>query len=403
MLLKTTHKSFVTVLNLALALLTAMSPFAIDTYLSAMPDMATHYGVGINMIELTLTLYFLGFALGNFIGGPLSDSFGRKKIAVTGIILYGVSAILIPFTNSIYLIWILRLTQAFGGGFASVTAMVFVKDLFHGKQVAKMATIIGMIMMLAPLFAPVIGGALLHAGSWKLIFYFLAGFSILLLLIFTLIIPESRPIELQTKQLTRKQLIGNYQLFFKNKKAVLLLFSVAFSVSGMFTFITSASFIYMDFFNFKAEIFPLLFGANVVLNIVLSLLNTYFLRKHEPEQMLYIGLILQLIAGVIMAIAVLLPSPSFWAVFFSIVLFVGSLGMVMGNGTAMILHLTPEISGSANATIGVTRFVISFVTGSIPALFHSGNLIPIGIVMFICSLLGNVLFVAFKRQNTLTY
>lgn len=397
MAIKKSHKSFVTILSISLALLTAMSPFAIDTYLSAMPDMANYFNVGINLIEITLTLYFLGFALGNFIGGPLSDSFGRKKIALTGIILYGSAAFIIPFTSSIYHIWGLRLIQAFGGGFASVTAMVFVKDLFQGKQVAKMATIIGMIMMLAPLFAPLIGGALLQQGSWKLIFFFLTMFSLLLLLIFTFIVPESLPASKQNKQLTSNLFLKNYKLFFKNKYAVLLLFSLAFSVSGMFTFITSASFIYLDFFNFNAEIFPILFGANVILNIILSLLNNYLLKKQEPERMMQIGLLMQLCAGVIMLTSVLL-FPSFWIVFSAIVLFIGSLGLVMGNGTALILNLTPEISGSANATIGITRFLISFITGTIPALFHTGNLIPVGIVMLICTLLGNLFFMTFKKK-----
>lgn len=395
--IKPTHRYFVASLSIALALLTAMSPFAIDTYLSAMPDMANYFGVGINLIEITLTLYFLGFALGNFIGGPLSDSFGRKKIALTGIILYGLAALLIPFTNSIYQVWGLRLIQAFGGGFASVTAMVFVKDLFQGKKVAKMATIIGMIMMLAPLFAPVIGGALLNIGSWKLIFFFLASFSLLLLLIFTFTIPETLPPEKQTGKLTASRFVKNYKLFFLNKRAVLLLFSLGFSISGMFTFITSASFIYLDYFNFNIEIFPLLFGANVVLNIVLSLLNNYFLKRHNPERMMQVGLLLQLFAGAMIFLAVLFL-PNFWVIFSAIVLFIGSLGLVMGNGTALILNLTPKISGSANATIGVTRFIISFITGSIPALFHTGNLMPIGIVMFVCTVLGNLFYYFYKRK-----
>jgi hypothetical protein len=114
-----------------------------------------------------------------------------------------------------------------------------------------------------------------------------------------------------------------------------------------------------------------------------------------------IFIILQLFAGVILMVAVLFPAPSFVAVFMSIVLYVGSLGMIMGNGTATILNLTPEISGSANATIGVTRFIISFIAGTIPALFHTGNLIPIGIVMFICTLLGNIFFMMYKKKQVL--
>lgn len=163
----------------------AMSPLAIDTYLSAMPVMAKFFGVGINMIEITLTIYFLGFALGNFFGGPLSDAFGRKPIALTGIILYFLSALAIPFSEKIYFIWLLRFLQAFGGGFATVTAMVFVRDWFEGKQVARMATIISMIMMLAPLFAPVLGAGLLSFSGWQAIFYFLAFYAVVMFSIIT--------------------------------------------------------------------------------------------------------------------------------------------------------------------------------------------------------------------------
>jgi len=180
MTIKKTDKYFITVTSVLLAFLTALSPLAIDTYLSAMPVMAGYFGVGLNKIELSLTIYFMGFAAGNFLGGPLSDSFGRKTLALTGILLYMVTALAVPFCTQIEYVWVLRALQAFGGGFASVTAMVFVKDWFEGKQVARLATIIGMIMMFAPLAAPVMGTILLKAAGWKSIFYFLAIIAVFL-------------------------------------------------------------------------------------------------------------------------------------------------------------------------------------------------------------------------------
>ena len=376
----------------------AMSPLAIDTYLSAMPVMADFFGVGINMIEITLTLYFLGFALGNFFGGPLSDAFGRKPIALAGITLYCLSALIIPFSEKICFIWVLRTLQAFGGGFASVTAMVFVRDWFEGKQVARLATIISMIMMLAPLFAPVLGAALLSAGGWQTIFFFLTAYAILMFLVITFIMPESRQTEYITRRITSQQLIANYKVFFQHKKAVAMLFTISFAMAGMFVFITSSSFIYLEFFGFKHEQFPILFGSNVVFNVILSLMNTRLLKKYEPEQILKTGLWLQLIAGLVFFVSAIMPQPNFWLVFFSIVLYIGSLGMIFGNGTALILNKLPKISGSANATIGVTRFVLSFVAGTLPALFHTGNLVPIGIVLLVCVLTANGFFLLFSKN-----
>jgi len=389
------------VLSIMLASVVTLSPFAIDTYLAAMPMMAEYFGVKLNIIEFTITLYFLGFAVGNFLGGPLSDSFGRKPIALTGIFLYGVAAIGISFSSSIELILVLRAVQAFGGGFATVTANVFVRDWYSGKEVARFITIISMMMMLAPLFAPVIGAFLIHFNGWQAVFYFLAAFAAILFIAFAVVIPESRDKDLITNKISGQQIISRYKAFFADTQSVIFLFSISFSMAGLYVFLTSASFIYIDYFQVKNEQFPILFGSNVVLNILLSLLNTFLLKKYTPSQILKTGLLLQLLSGASLFFAVLFSEPSFWVVFGSIVLFIGSLGLVFGNGSAIILNYNPKVSASANATIGIARFVLSFLIGSIMALFHTETLIPVGTAMFSCSMLGNLLFawaVRYKNQ-----
>jgi len=398
MALKRESRYFIKSITLLLAMLTAMSPLAIDTYLSSMPIIADYFGVNISKVEISLTVYFLGFALGNFFGGPLSDAFGRKPLAVTGITLYGITSLLIPLCTSIEQIWILRALQAFGGGFASVTAMVFVRDWFEGKQVARLATVIGMIMMFAPLVAPIIGTALGQLIGWQAIFHFLAAFAFILWILFISFMPESREKGLLTRSITWKQFISKYQLFLQSKEAVLLLFTTAFSMAGMFVFITSSSFIYLEYFGLEPKIFPFLFAANVALNVALSFVNNRLLKKIEPYKMLRIGLYLQLLAGFIIFISTIQSDASFFSVFGSIVLFIGSLGMVFGNATAMILNTLPQISGSANAMIGVTRFIMSFIVGSIPALFYNGTLLPIGATMFACCIIAVIIFGFYTRQ-----
>lgn len=210
--------------------------------------------------------------------------------------------------------------------------------------------------------------------------------------------PESRKKGLLTKQLRSQQFLKNYKLFFSDKRAVLLLLALSLSSAGMFTFLTSASFIYIEYFGFKSTIFPLLFGSNIILNIGLSFLNTILLKRKEPEEILKTGMYLQLLGGIVLFTAVQFSEPSFWIIFFAIILFVGSLGMIIGNGTVVTLNLLPHISGSANATIGVFSFVFSFIASSIPALFHTGNLMPIGIAMFCCTLLANIFLFFFRKH-----
>jgi len=392
MSLNRTSKFFIPVLTMVMAAMVAMSPFAIDTYIAALPNIAEFFGVKLNVAELTITLYFLGFAFGNFFGGPLSDAFGRKTIALTGIALYGLTSLLITTCTKIEYVLILRVLQAFGGGFATVTGNVFIRDWYSGKQVARFVTIISMIIMLAPLFAPVLGAGLIHLYGWVSIFWFLFAFAILLFLSMWLLIPESRAPELITRKITGRQLLEKYQVFFSNKQSTILLFAISLPMSGLYVFITAASFIYIKYFGISQMRFPLFFSANVVLNIMLSFLNTMLLKKHDPEKILRYGLLLQLISGVTLVISVLMPDPQLWAVFASIVLYVGSLGLIFGNGTATILNHNPEVAGSANATIGIARFAISALIGSIMALFHTGDLVPFGIVLFFCTLTGNILY-----------
>ncbi|MBS2213669.1 multidrug effflux MFS transporter [Carboxylicivirga mesophila] len=392
-------KYFIPAITILLAMLTAMSPLAIDTYLSSMPIMADYFGVTINLVEITLTVYFLGFAMGNFFGGPLSDAFGRKTLAMTGITLYILSALSIPFCRTIEQVWVLRAVQAFGGGFSSVTAMVFVRDWFKGAKVARLATMVGMVMMFAPLVSPIIGTALGQLIGWQSIFWFLAAYGLVLWVLFYTFMPESREAHLITRRITPGQFFSKYKLFFQSKPAVLLLLATAFSMSGMFVFITSSSFIYLEYFGMKPEVFPILFAANVLLNVVLSLLNNRLLKKYSPQLLLKTGLFAGLVAATLIFIFTVDGEAHFIPVFAGVVFYIGSLGMVFGNATATILNLLPKISGAANAMIGVTRFVVSFLIGSLTAVFYTGNLLPLGISMFVCAVLANGFYWLYKRSE----
>ncbi len=397
MTIKRTHKFFLPVIAILLAALVTVSPFAIDTFIAALPDMALDFGVDIGVMELTVTLYFLGFSVGNFIGGPMSDAFGRKTIALIGIATYAIAALIIPYSQSIGFLLAMRVIQAFGGGFATVTSNLFIRDWYEGKQVARLITIISMIILLAPLFAPVLGTALIAWKSWKTVFYFLFIFATTLFVVFMLVIPESRDKSLLTRKLTAGQLLGKYKDFFASRLAVITLFAISFPMSGMYLFIAASSFIYLKYFGIEQKYFPLVFGSNVLLNILLSLWNTFLLKKHRPKNILQVGLWLQLASALLLVLAVTVFQSSFWVFFVGIVIFIGSLGLVFGNGSAVILNHNPAVSGSANATIGITRFLLSALIGSLLALFHTGNLLPIAFTMFACSLIGNILYTYVMR------
>jgi len=385
-------------MTIILAILVALSPFAIDTFLVAMPDMAEFFGVEINIIQLTITMYFLGFAIGNFLGGPLTDAFGRKTIALIGIAIYGLSAFLITISTKIEYVLALRILQAFGGGFATVTANVIVRDRYEGRQVARIITVMSMIMMLAPLFAPLIGTVILHRFAWKGIFVFLYLFAILIFTLLLVMIPESRPKELITRHITGQQLLSKYKVFFSDPLSVTLMFSISFAMAGLYVFLSTSSFIFLKYFGIESAQFPIVFGSIISLNILMSLLNTLLLKRFSPRQMLQVGLLIQLTAGLGLAVQSLTGWASLYSIIINLMLFMGSLGLIFGNGSATILNINPKVSGSANATLGITRFVISFFIGSIISIFQSKTLVPIMVAMLCCSLISNLLYFTIRKK-----
>ena len=163
------HKLLIVVL----AALSSVAPISIDTYIPSIPLVAEHFGVGIDKVEMTLTLFLLGFAL-----GPISDRIGRRKTSLMGLIGFSLFSFLIIFSASIYELWILRIIEAFFGGLIVVNANAMVRDMFKGKEAAKIFTLIGTIGMVAPLIAPAIGSFIIHFLSWKIIFLFLGIYAL---------------------------------------------------------------------------------------------------------------------------------------------------------------------------------------------------------------------------------
>jgi len=157
-------------LPLLLALLTALSPLAIDMYLPAMEAMAGDLQTSIHLVELSVSSYLLGFALGQLGGGPLSDRYGRRPLIITGLVLFALSSAALMLTTSLEALLALRFLQAIGGGLATVNSSAIVRDRFQGADVAKTLSLVSMIMMLAPLVAPMLGALTLSFAGWRTIF-----------------------------------------------------------------------------------------------------------------------------------------------------------------------------------------------------------------------------------------
>lgn len=372
-------------LTLLLAMLVALTPLAIDMYLPAMQRMALDLQAPIHQVELSVSGYLLGFALGQLCGGGLSDRWGRKPAIVLGLLVFSVSSFALVSVTSVDALLLIRVLQALGGGIAVVNSSAIVRDLYAGREVARVLSMIAMVMMIAPLIAPLLGALVAEFSGWRSIFSVLGGYAALVIGLFIWLVPESRG--RNAKRDDQPGMLQAYLRIIRHRQAMRYVLVLAFGFSGMFAFITTAPFTYLELYGVSPNLFPFLFGANIVTMMLFSRINIRCLNRVEPDRLLRVGVSLQALAGLGLVTASQFDVPLAVVVVLNM-LFVGSLGLIAANATAGCLEFFPDISASANAVIGVVEFSMGALVGLIWAQLHDGSMLPTAAVMAGCAWLG---------------
>ena len=247
---------------LILGLLSMLTPLAIDMYLPSFGAIASDLHVSKERIQTTLALFTMGFAVGQLLWGPLSDSYGRKPTIIVGVIVAAVIALWLTQVGELYHFYILRFLQGFFGSAPAVVAGALLRDLFNKEAFSKMISMVMLVTMVAPLVAPILGGYIADWFHWQAIFYLLTVLGLLAALLVWLRIPESLPKERRIPL----DIIGvwrNYRTVATNKRVIGYIFTNAFSYSGMFCFLTSGSLVYTGVYG----VAPQHFGYFFILNI----------------------------------------------------------------------------------------------------------------------------------------
>ncbi|MGI9282546.1 MAG: multidrug effflux MFS transporter [Endozoicomonas sp.] len=379
-------------LALMLAALVAIGPFGIDTYLPAMPAMAAFYDVSTASVQMSISLFFVGFALGQVVGGPVSDRVGRKPVALVGLSIFTLTSLLIIWTTSVEELLLLRFIQALGGGATTVISSAAVRDRYHGRDVAKMLSMVSMIMLMAPMLAPGIGAIALNFFSWQSIFAVLTVYGGLLLLMVVFQLPETNPNPKADGPLV-KGILQKYGEVLGTPKAMGFVLCTGFSLGCLFTFLTGSAFTYIEYFGVSTNLYPVLFGSNVLIYMMVNRLNMKLLNRYDPVQLIPIGIAIQLTSMVVFNLVLHFFNPGLPFVYLMITLTISSIGFIAANSTSCTLRYFPHSSGTANAVIGTLNFGLGGVVGILMSLMHDGTLVPIATTMFLVSFLSLVFFI----------
>lgn len=384
-----------------LAMLAALTPFAIDTYLPALPAMATYFGAPISLIQASLSSYLFGFAIGQIVGGPISDRIGRRPVGLAGLATFIAASLLIVLCRDAYELLALRFVQAAGGGCLSVIATSVVRDLFEGKDSARVFALVMLMMGVAPLVAPAVGAAMTEIWGWQSIFIGLAAYATLLALLVARVLPETahRQRILSGAPMLRTPVLHTYFNIIRHGKAAGYLLASSFSLSVLFIFLTNSSFAYMQYFGVSTTLFPLLIGANVISLMIFNRLNVPFLKRFDSPQIVLIGITLQVLAALLLLAYVVFAKPELVIIVSLVVFTIGCSGLIGPNCTSAYLAFFPDTTGSASAVIGTLRFAFSAVLGGLATGLHDGTLAPVAGIMAASSVAALVCLLCFSSKS----
>jgi DHA1 family bicyclomycin/chloramphenicol resistance-like MFS transporter len=372
-----------TKLALILGTLAAFGPLSIDMYLPALPTIAAEFGTTTAVVQQTLSAFFIGLALGQLFYGPISDRLGRRAPLLFGCAMYTVVSIGCVFAPSIAALMGLRFVQALGSSAGMVIGRSVVRDRFDERESARMYSLLVLVMGIAPITAPLIGGQLLIAFGWRSVFWVLAAFG---LLCFTLVwfgLNESLPAERRTREGLGHALRG-YGGLLTDSRYMGFALAGGLASAAMFAYISGSAFVFIELNGVPPEQFGFLFGINAFGLIAASQLNRRLLETYSSLSLLTAALSITAAASLLLVGVTATAIGGFPLMLVLLFITIASTGMVGPNAMALAMAPYGRKAGSASAMLGATQFIAGALAGALVGLLANGTALPMAAVIALC-------------------
>jgi DHA1 family bicyclomycin/chloramphenicol resistance-like MFS transporter len=372
-------------LVIMLGALTAFAPLSIDMYLPSVPMIARSFGGPPGSAQITLATFLAGMAIGQFFYGPASDRWGRRPPIVFGAVVYVLASAACALAPSIGALAAARFVQALGGCAGQVVARAVVRDRFEHRDAARVLSLLMLVMGLAPIVAPLIGGALLTVVGWRAIFWVLAVFGGMISLVSLWRLEESRSAE-TAAQARSEHPVRAYVSLLGNVRLVGFILSGALNSAALFTYISASPGLLIGTYGVPPSQFGWLFGLNAGAMIAMSQVNGHLLKRHTPEQLVSWVRPVSLLFALVLAAAAFTGFGGMWGVLIPLFFILGSMGFIGPNTMAGGLNLDPRRAGSISALMGGASFAVGAGASAMITVLHDPGPRGMSVVIFICIL-----------------
>lgn len=378
-----------------LLLITAMmmmQPLSTDLYLASLPSLATGFAVPVATVQLTLSLFVIGFGAAQLVIGPLSDRFGRRPVLLTGLALYVAASAMCGLALSIELLIFARFLQALGCCAAVMIARAIVRDAYAPEDSAKLLAKASTWISLAPIFGPILGAYLQVAFGWRAAFIALGIFSACVMAACIRHMPETN----QHKNPTATQIKGiieNYRLVLGSREFWLNVTPGALSYCGIFIFISGSSFVLINVLGVPTQWFGYCFAIGVTGYMSGTLVCRRLLKTIRGEQALRIGSACSFSAGIYFLVATLFGWWHWAVVVLAMFLSMASHGINFPVSQAGSIAPFPKQAGTAAGLMGAVMMAFAFVSGTVVGATHNGTLYPLAMIS---AVLGTLNFLSVR-------
>jgi DHA1 family bicyclomycin/chloramphenicol resistance-like MFS transporter len=367
-------------LILLLGALTASGPLSIDMYLPALPAIGRSLHASPAAMQQTVAAFFIGMAAGQLVYGPLSDRIGRRPPLLFGLFLYAAASVGCALAPSQPVLVALRVVQALSGCAGMVIARAIVRDRFHYNEVLHIFALLSLVMGLAPILAPLVGGWLLAAAGWRWIFGFQALFGAAAAAAAFVLLPESRS-EATARNARGEHPLQSYLALLRQPRLVGFVLTGAFSGAALFAYVAASPDILIGVFHVPPSRFGLFFGMNAIGLIGATQINARLARRVRFEVILQWANLAVFAAALLLALDAISGFGGLWGVMGPMFLVMASFGFNQSNATVGALGVDPLRTGAISSLFGAASFAAGAAAAAIAGALRDGTPRPMAFVI----------------------